>query len=175
VVKSAVGDAAALAGPARAVLRELDSSIPVYHVATLSTLVGRSAAQRLFVTRLLGGFAILAVLLAAVGLYGVVSHGVAQRTRELGVRIALGARRSDVLKVVLSSGLLLVAIGVIGGLAAAAVATRFLGALVFGVSPVDPATFAGAAALLTGVALAAHWVPVRRALQIDPASTLRSE
>jgi putative ABC transport system permease protein len=175
VLKSAAGDAAALAGPARAVLRELDPSIPVYHVATLSTLVGRSAAQRLFVTRLLGGFAVVALLLAAIGLYGVVSYGVAQRTRELGVRMALGAQRRDVLRIVLSSGVLLVGIGVGGGLAAAVVATRFLGALVFGVSPVDPATFAGAAAVLIVVAVAAHWVPARRALRIDPARALRTE
>jgi putative ABC transport system permease protein len=175
VVKSAGNDAAALAGPVRAVLRQLDPSIPVYQIATLSTLVAKSAAQRLFVTRLLGGFAIVALLLAAIGLYGVVSHGVAQRTRELGVRIALGAQRHDVLRAVLSSGLLLVGIGVAGGLAAAVAATRFLGALVFGVSPMDPATFAGAAALLIVVALAAHWVPARRALRIDPATTLRAE
>jgi predicted permease len=175
VVKSTGGDAAAVAAPARAVLRGLDSSIPVYQVATLPSLIGKAAAQRLFVMRLLGGFAIMAVLLAAIGLYGVVSYGVAQRTREVGVRMALGAQRGDVARLVLSSGLSLVAIGVTGGLAAAVVATRFLRTLVFGVKPVDPVSFAGAAALLTIVALAAHWVPVRRALRIDPARALRAE
>ena len=160
VVKSGAGDAAALAAPARAVLRELDPSVPVYDVATLASLIDKSAAQRLFVMRLLAGFAIVAVLLAAIGLYGVVSYGVAQRTREVGVRVALGAQRRDVLRLVLSGGLSLVGVGVAVGLAAAFLATRFLGALVFGVSPVDPPTFAAAAAvLLTIVALGAHWVP----------------
>jgi ABC-type antimicrobial peptide transport system permease subunit len=149
--------------------------VPVYEVATLSSLVDRASAQRLFVTRLLAAFALVAILLAAVGLYGVVSYGVAQRTREVGVRVALGARRRDVLRLVLSSGLTLVAIGVALGLGAAFVATRFLGALVFGVSPVDPVTFGLATALLIAVALLAHWVPVRRALRIDPASALRAE
>ncbi|HVD91483.1 MAG TPA: ABC transporter permease [Vicinamibacterales bacterium] len=175
VVKSSTPDAAALAPPVRAVLRDLDPAIPVYDVATLRSLVARSAAQRLFVMRLLTGFAAVAVLLAAIGLYGVVSYGVAQRTREVGVRVALGAQRRDVLRLVLSSGLSLVAVGVAGGLLVAFVATRYLGTLVFGVSPVDPPTFAGAAALLTLVALAAHWVPIRRALRIDPASALRAE
>ena len=138
----------------------------------LRSLVDQASAQRLFVTRLLAAFAAVAVLLAAIGLYGVVSYGVAQRTREVGVRIALGARRRDVLRLVLSSGLSLVGIGVV---VAALVFTRFLGSLVFGVSPVDPLTFAAAAALLTVVALAAHWIPVRRALRIDPASALRAE
>ena len=103
------------------------------------------------------------------------SYGVAQRTREVGVRVALGAQRRDVLRLVLSSGLSLVGAGVAVGLVAAAAVTRFLGALVFGVSPMDPPTFAAAAALLTVVALCAHWVPVRRALRIDPASALRAE
>ncbi|MDP9324133.1 MAG: ABC transporter permease, partial [Acidobacteriota bacterium] len=130
-------DAAVLAAPARAVLRELDPTVPVYDVATLSSLIEKSGAQRLFVMRLLAGFAIVSVLLAAIGLYGVVSYGVAQRTREVGVRVALGAQRGDVLRLVLSSGLSLVALGVTGGLAAAFAATRFLGTLMFGVSPVD--------------------------------------
>jgi putative ABC transport system permease protein len=175
VVKSSASDAAALAAPVRAVLHDLDPAIPVYDVATLRSLVAKSSAQRLFVMRLLAGFACVAVLLAAIGLYGVVSYGVAQRTREVGVRVALGAQRRDVLRLVLSSGLSLVAIGVTGGLLVAFVTTRYLGTLVFGVSPVDPPTFAGAAALLTLVALAAHWVPIRRALRIDPASALRAE
>ena len=115
------------------------------------------------------------MLLAAIGLYGVVSYGVAQRTREVGVRVALGAQRRDVLRLVLSSGLRSSPSASPAGLAAAFVATRFLGALVFGVSPVDPLTFAAAAALLTLVALGAHWVPIRRALRIDPASALRAE
>jgi putative ABC transport system permease protein len=157
------------------VLRELDQSVPVYDVATMASLIDKSAAERLFVMRLLAGFAIVAVLLAAIGLYGVVSYGVAQRTREVGVRVALGAQRRDVLRLVLSGGLSLIGAGVALGLAAAFMTTRLLGALVFGVSPVDPLTFAAAATLLTVVALLAHWVPVRRALRIDPASALRAE
>ena len=175
VVKSGAGDAAALAAPARAVLREIDPSVPVYAVATLSSLVAQSAAQRLFVMRLLAGFAIVAVLLAAIGLYGVVSYGVAQRTREVGVRVALGAQRRDVFRLVLASGLSLVGIGVAVGIVAAGLVTRFLGTLVFGVSLVDPPTFAAVAALLTLVALGAHWIPIRRALRIDPANALRAE
>jgi putative ABC transport system permease protein len=175
IVKSSHDDPAALAASVRDVLRELNPAVPVYGVATLSSLVHQASAQRLFVTRLLTVFAFVALLLAAIGLYGVVSYGVGQRAREIGVRLALGAQRRDVLWVVLSGGLRLVAAGVAAGLAAALVTTRFLGALVFSVSPVDPLTFGAAAALLMCVALGAHWVPVRRALRIDPASALRAE
>ena len=175
VVKSSTLDAARLAAPARAALRALDASVPVYDVATLPSLVKKSSGQRLFVMRLLGGFAVVAVLLAAIGLYGLVSYGVSQRTREVGVRVALGAQRRDVLRLILAGGFKLVAVGVAAGVAAAFMTTRYLGALVFGVSPVDAPTFAAAAALLTLVALIAHWVPVRRALRIDPAITLRAE
>ena len=175
VLRSSTPDAARLAGPARAALRELDASVPVYDVATLGALVHRASGQRVFVMRLIGGFAIVAVLLAGIGLYGVVSYGVSQRTREVGVRVALGAQRRDVLRLILSGGLKLVALGVAAGLGAAFASTRYLGALVFGVSPLDPLTFAAAAALLTIVALVAHWLPVRRALRIDPASALRAE
>jgi putative ABC transport system permease protein len=175
VLKSSTADAEKLAAPARAVLRELDPAVPVYAVATVSSLVAASSAPQRFVMRLLGGFAFVAVLLAALGLYGVIAYGVAQRTREVAVRVALGARNSDVLRLVLSSGLRLVGFGVVVGLAAALVAAPYLGALVYGVSPVDPLTFASAAALLTAVALVAHWLPMRRALRIDPAIALRAE
>jgi putative ABC transport system permease protein len=175
VVRASGENPAVVAGPVARALRELDSGVPVYGVATLSSLVDKASAERVFVTRLLTAFAGVAVLLAAIGLYGVVSYGVAQRTREVGVRVALGARRRDVMRLVLSSGVSLVAVGLAAGLAAAFASTRFLGALVFGVSPVDPATFAAAALVLTLVALGAHWVPIRRALRIDPASALRAE
>jgi putative ABC transport system permease protein len=175
VVTSATADPGTLTGPVRAAIRELDRAVPVYDVATMADLVERAAASQVFVMRVLTGFAVLAVLLAAVGLYGVVSYGVAQRTREVGVRIALGAQPRDVLRLVLSSGMVLVAIGVAAGLAAAVAATRYLHSLVFGVSPLDPLTFAGAAAVLTAVALLAHWVPIRRALRIDPARARRAE
>jgi putative ABC transport system permease protein len=175
VVRTATGDPASLAAPVRSVLRELDPAVPSYDVATLPALVSAAGAQHVFVMQLLSGFAVVAVLLASIGLYGVVSYTVAQRTREVGIRVALGARPSDVVRLVLSHGALVVVGGLAAGLAAALPATRVLGPLVFGVSPEDPLTFAAAAALLAGVALAAHFVPVRRALRVDPATALRQE
>jgi putative ABC transport system permease protein len=175
LLKSSTAEPEALIAPARAVFRSLDASVPLYDIATLPDLVAKSSADRLFVMRLLAAFAAVAVFLAAIGLYGVVSYGVTQRTREVGVRMALGAQRRDVLTLILGGGARLIAAGVIGGLAAAALATRFLGTLVFGVSPLDPLTFAAAAALLIVVALTAHLVPLRRALRIDPAAALRAE
>jgi putative ABC transport system permease protein len=175
VVKSATNDPAALAAPVRGVLRELDPSVPVYDVATVDTLLSEAGAQHVFVMQLLSGFAAVAVLLASIGLYGVVSYTVAQRTREVGIRVALGARPGDIVRLVLSRGAALVVLGLISGLAAALVTTRFLGSLVFGVSPEDPATFTAAVAVLTAVALVAHLLPVRRALRVDPSTALRQE
>jgi putative ABC transport system permease protein len=174
VIKSAA-DPSRLAAAARARLRDLDPAVPVYAVATVTSLVEQSTAQQRFVMQLLGAFAILSVLLAAIGLYGVVAYAVAQRTREVGVRVALGARRWDVIRLVLSNGLLLAGIGIAVGLAAGVASTRVLGSLVYGVSPRDPLTFAGSAAVLLATAFAAHWVPVRRALRVDPATALRME
>ena len=175
LVKTAGADPLSSAAAARAVFRDLDRKIPVYRIATLPALVASASAQRTFVTRLLGGFATIAVLLAAIGLYGVVSYGVALRTREVGVRMALGARRADILRLVLTGGAKLVLAGVVAGLAGASLGTRVLGSLLFGVSPFDPVSFGGATTVLIAIALLAHWIPVRRALRIDPASALRAE
>jgi putative ABC transport system permease protein len=168
-------DATAVAGAARAVMRELDPSVPVYQVATLDALIAQSGAQRRFVMQLLGGFAVIAVLLAAVGLYGIVAYGIAQRTREMGVRIALGAQPGDILRLVLKNGFSLVAAGVVAGVAVALATTRYLGSLLYGVKPLDPATLLSSAVILAGVALLAHWIPMRRALAVDPALALRAE
>jgi putative ABC transport system permease protein len=175
VVKAATNDPEALAGPLKDVLHRLDPTVPVYDVARLDTLVDKAGAQHVFIMRLLSGFAGVAVLLASIGLYGVVSYTVAQRTRELGIRVALGARRVDVVRVVLSRGVVLLLSGLGAGLAAAVVATRYLGTLVFRVSPMDPATFTSAVLLLCGVAVVAHLAPLRKALRVDPVIALRQE
>jgi putative ABC transport system permease protein len=165
----------ALASAARATIADLNPSVPVYGGEPVSVLVARSTADRVFVMRLLVGFAMLALLLAAVGLYAVVSYTVSQRAREVGVRVALGARPADITRVVLGGGLPMVGLGVAGGLIMALAGTRLLGSLVYGVSVTDTVTLVSAAALLTAIALLAHAVPLRRALRIDPASALRTE
>jgi putative ABC transport system permease protein len=175
VVKSATNDPSTLAAPVRSILRDLDPSVPVYSVAPLDTLVTDARSQQVFVMQVLSGFAALAVLLAAIGLYGVVSYTVAQRTRELGIRIALGAQRADLLRLVLSKGAALVVLGLISGLLAAFISTQYLETLVFGISPGDPLTFGTAAVLLCVVALVSHLVPIRRALAVDPTVALREQ
>ena len=175
VIKTATSNPSGLVASVRDVLRELDPNIPVYNVATLEALLSKASAQRVFVMRLLGAFAAGALLLAAIGLYGVVSYGVSQRTREVGLRVALGAQQGDVLRLVLSGGVPVLAAGIATGLLAAAAATRFLDALVFGVDAIDVSTFLAATVLLVVVALLAHLVPIRRALNVDPAIALRQE
>jgi putative ABC transport system permease protein len=175
VARARNGDASSLAPDARAVIRSLDPLIPVYGVAPLSSLIRESASERVFVTRLLSAFAAAALLLAAVGLYGLVAYSVAERTREVGVRVALGARRSDVVRLMLSGGLRLIGAGVLSGLLAAVAGARVLTTLIFGVRSTDPLTLGSAVGLLVAVGLVAHAVPLRRALRIDPASALRAE
>jgi putative ABC transport system permease protein len=175
VVKAATKRPELLASPIRRIMRELDPAVPIYEVAPMAALVDRAAAQRRFVMRLLVGFGAVALILAAIGLYGVVSYSVAQRRREFGIRIALGARSADVFRVVLSEGVAIVAAGLAVGLLSALVLTRFLRSLLFEVSAGDPATLVGALLVLTLVSLAAHWAPARRATRVDPMTALRSE
>jgi putative ABC transport system permease protein len=141
----------------------------------MDQLLGSSMAQRRLTMTLLVGFAGLALLLAAVGLYGVISYSVKQRTHELGIRMAMGAQAGDVLRLILTQGLRLNLIGVMIGLAAAFALTRWMETLLFGVRPTDPLTFTVIAAVLTLVAFVACWLPARRATKIDPMVALRSE
>jgi putative ABC transport system permease protein len=153
----------------------IDSGQAVTGVATMEQLVATSLARPRFNTLLLSLFAFLAITLASIGLYGVISYSVTRRTREIGIRIALGAQTRDVLKLVVKQGMTPVLVGVVIGVAAALVVTRVMSSLLFGVSATDPATFIGVSVLLTGVALLACFVPARRATKVDPMVTLRHE
>lgn len=166
------------AGLADAVKREIaavDATLALSRIHSMEEVVGRSIASQRFNMSLVGLFAGLGLLLAGVGVYGVVSYSVAQRTNEIGVRIALGARAVDVVGLVLKQGLTLAAIGVAIGLAASFALTRLMKGLLFGVSAADPLTFAVISSLLIGVALAAALVPARRAAKVDPMAALRRE
>ncbi|MGH9377634.1 MAG: ADOP family duplicated permease [Terriglobia bacterium] len=163
------------AGPLRHAVRRLDPELPVYSVGTLSQIVSQSSQQQQFVALLLGLFAAAALALALIGIYGVISYSVAQRTHEFGIRLALGAQRRDVLRLVTSEGLALALIGIAAGLVAALALTRLMASLLYGVKPNDPATFVAVPLLLIVVALAACLIPARRAMKIDPMVALRHE
>jgi putative ABC transport system permease protein len=166
-------DPRSLAPAVRAAVRELDPRLPVHRIATVEELYGESTARRRFATTLLTAFAALALLLGTVGMYGVLSYAVAQRRREIGIRIALGARSTTVVGDVLRQALALTALGVVIGLAGALALTRLLGALLYEVSPADPATYVAVALLLAVVAAVAAWMPAWRATRIDPLVVLR--
>jgi len=163
--------AAALTKEARAI----EPNVPVFDVKTMEQRLSDSLARRRFAMTALGLFALVAMALAAVGIYGVMSYAVAQRTREIGVRVALGARGRDVLGLVIRQGMLLAALGIGLGLVGAAAVTRVMGSLLFGVGATDPLTFASIALLLAGAALLACYVPARRATKVDPMVALRYE
>jgi ABC-type antimicrobial peptide transport system permease subunit len=166
------------AGVVSAVRREvlaLDKNVPLASVRTMEARVAEVASRARFLTFLLGLFAALALLLAAVGIYGVVAYSVTARAREVGIRIALGARAGDVLRLVLLDGLPLVAAGLAVGLVAAWAAVRVLRSQLYEVSASDPLIFAGVTALMAGVALLASFVPARRATKVDPVNVLRAE
>ena len=168
-------DAKGLVAALRNEIQQIDPSLPVGNVQTLSERVENSLGGERSQATLLGSGGILALILAAVGLYGVMSYSVAQRTREIGIRMALGAGRGNVMGLVLKQGVALVSTGVLLGLGAAFWITRYLASLLFGVSAIDPITFAGTSALLIVVALVASYVPARRATKVDPIIALRYE
>lgn len=171
----AAGNAASVATAVRAAVWSVDKEQTLSEFVTMEQRVDRSTAREEFSATLLGIFAGVALALAAIGLYGVIAYSVAQRTHEIGVRIALGAQGRDVLAMILRSGMLLATIGVAAGLAGAWALTRWMQQVLFGVTPTDPATFAGVAALMLAVALLACWIPARRATRVSPLVALRYE
>ena len=159
----------------RAAIQQMNPELVMTCVFTAEELVARSFAGQRFATLLMFVFAALGTVLAAVGLYGVLTYAVSERTQEIGIRMALGAQRGDVLRMVLRQGMLLVALGIVTGLMGAQGFGRLMRSLLFNVSPTDPATLATIALLLSAVALLACWLPARRATKVDPMEALRHE
>jgi len=174
IVRSA-SDPLRIAAAVTEVVHKFDANLPVTHVMTLDQLVSDSVSPRRFSSALVAIFAGLALLLAAIGIYGVMSYTVSRRTQEIGVRMALGAQLGSVRRMILGQTLRLTLLGVGIGLAGAFVVARFLTSLLFGVGVYDPVTFLGVAALLIVVALAASYIPARRAMRVDPIVALRYE
>jgi ABC-type antimicrobial peptide transport system permease subunit len=175
LVVRARDDVTALAPAVKNAIWSVDKDQPIVRAATMDTLVAASESQRRFAMIVFEAFALVALLLAATGIYGVLSGHVTERMREIGVRSALGASRADILAMVVRQGMTLTALGVAIGLCGAAAASRALVTLLFGVSRLDPATYIGVIALLAGVSAIACGVPAWRAARVDPAITLRAE
>ncbi len=169
------GEPGSLLAPIRAEVAALDPDQPIYQISTMESLLARTLAQSRFVMLLLGIFSALAMALAAVGIYGVMSWFVTQRSKEIGIRMALGAQQRDVLSMVVREGMLLAVLGVALGLAGSFALTRIIANLLYSVGPTDPATLAGVSVLLSAVAFLACWFPARRAARVDPMITLRAE
>jgi len=175
LVRSEGAPPLALLEPIRKKVEQMNSQEVVFEPHAYDELISRSLANKWFSMVLLGVFAALALALSSIGIYGVLSYVVGQRTHEIGIRIALGAQRNDVLKLVLGAGTKTALIGVAIGLAAALGLTRLMASVLYGVSATDPVTFVAVAIVLTGVALAACYIPARRAMHVDPIIALRYE
>jgi len=174
-VRSTGGDPMSLIGQLQAEVRGIDKDQPVYQIQTMESLIADSVGPRRFAMTLLGLFAGLALLLAAIGIYGVMSYAVTQRTHEIGIRVALGAGRKDVLKLVVGQGLVFIVSGLVIGLIGAYIATSLLANLLYDVGARDPLTFGAVTVVLTVIALAACYIPARRATRVDPTVALRYE
>jgi putative ABC transport system permease protein len=176
IVRTA-GEPSRTIGAVQAVLRDVDPQLMLIRPITMDQLIAQSPAVflRRYPSYLIGSFAALALVLAMVGLYGLISYAVSQRVRELGIRIALGAQQRDVMRLVMGQGARLAITGVAAGILAALGLTKLMRSLLFGVSAADPLTFAVVAVLLTIVAMAACWIPARRAMRTDPVVALRHE
>ena len=175
LVVRAAGDPGALIPAVRSEVAALDSRLPVFAVKTMDEHIAASLWKQRMAAGLISTFGLLAIVLATFGLYGVIAYSVSQRTREIGVRMALGAQARDVLRLVVGKGFRLVVMGVFVGLASAFALTRLMSSFLFGVTPTDPATFTAVAVLLSLVALLACYIPARRASRIDPMVALRYE
>jgi putative ABC transport system permease protein len=174
ILRSAI-DPAALTSESRGVIASIDKDQPVFGIATMQELVRNSVSTRRISFIVMGAFSGLALVLAAIGIYGVISYSVAQRAHEIGIRVALGARPGDVLRMVLGQGAKIAAAGVVIGIVASFVLTRLMTNLLYNVSPADPVTFAVVTVLLALIALIASWIPARRTLRVDPIAALRRE
>jgi putative ABC transport system permease protein len=168
-------DPETLAGAVRKAVESVDKNQPLSDVKAMDQVVANSAAPRRFRMLLLGQFALIALVLAAVGIYGVIAYSCSRRTHEFAIRLALGAERSDILKIVIRQGVSVALSGVCIGVVGAFALTRFIASLLYGVKPTDPETFVGVSLLLIGVALLASYIPARRATKVDPMVALRYE
>jgi putative ABC transport system permease protein len=161
--------------PLRTAIQKIDPDVPVYNIATISQRMREDTAETRSYTLLLVLFAALALALAAIGIYGVMAYAVTQRTHEIGIRLALGAQRSTVFRLVVGRGLWMVLMGAAAGLVGALALTRILSGLLFEVAPTDPLVLAGTSFVLAAVALLACYLPARRAMRVDPIVALRYE
>jgi putative ABC transport system permease protein len=175
VVVRVKGEPAQLSAAARQTVRDIDNGLPAFAMTPLADVVSESIAQRRFSMLLIGVFATVALVLAAVGLYGVVSYSVSQRTPEIGLRMAIGAQRRDVLRLVVGGGMKLAMIGAVIGVAGALALSNVLATMLFELTPLDLVSYSGTAAVLLAVAMVACYVPARRAMRVDPIVALRAE
>jgi putative ABC transport system permease protein len=175
IVIRTVGDPKSLIDPIRSEVRKLDKDMPLYDIRTMEQLISELVAWPRFRTFLLGIFAAVSLVLSSIGIYGVMSYSVLQRTHEIGLRMALGAQKSDMLKLIVGQGMVLTLIGVAVGLGAAYAATRVLSSLLFQIRFTDVMTYALSALLLAVIALLASFFPARKAMKVDPIIALRYE